>query len=133
MGKWRQRFEDERDRRYSDLRAADQRALQIKEAADATALVLAAELQKEKDERKNDVLARWDADRNTFMTRVEYNTAHQNLIERFEASLSALGAGQSSQAAGTSAVQTFRQNQIAIVTLFIAVAAIVVTIVVLHH
>lgn len=133
MGKWRQRFEDERDRRYSDLRAADQRALQIKEAADATALVLAAELQKEKDERKNDVLARWDADRNTFMTRVEYNTAHQNLIERFEASVAVLSAGQSGQAAGTSAVQTFRQNQIAIVTLVIAVAAIVVTIVVLHH
>lgn len=133
MGKWRERFEDERDRRYSDLRAADQRALQIKETADATALVLAAQLQAEKDERKNDVLARWDEDRNTFMTRVEYNTAYQNLIERFEASVAVLSAGQSGQAAGTNAVQTFRQNQIAIVTLFIAVAAIVVTIVVLHH
>ena len=133
MGRWRERFENERDRRYTDLRAADQRALQIKETADATALTLAAALQAEKDERKNDVLARWDSDRNTFLTRSEYNTAHQNLIERFEASLAVLNAAQSGQTAGSSAVQIFRQNQIAIITLFIAVAAIVVTIVVLHH
>ncbi len=84
MGKWRDRFEVERDRRYTDLRAADQRALQIKETADATALTLAAALQAEKDERRNDILERWNDDRSTFLSRLEYKTSHDAVLEKIE-------------------------------------------------
>lgn len=81
---WRRRFEEERDRRYTELRAADQRALQIAEQKDDKALVLAAQLQAEKDERRNDILERWSEDRGTFVTKDEYAAAHQTLVEKFE-------------------------------------------------
>jgi hypothetical protein len=140
MADWQRKFENERDRRYSDLRAADQRALQIKETADATALVLAAQLQAEKDERKNDVLARWDVDRNTFLTRAEYANAHQNLVDRMDtAAGNTMGKVEQLERAlnlsqgASGGIQRFRQNQTAIITLVIAVAAIIVTFVVFHH
>ena len=111
MGKWRDRYEDERDRRYTDLRSADQRALQIKETADATALTLAAALQAEKDERRNDILGRWNDDRATFVTR-----------ETFDAALKPLNDFLSRQ----NGIAGFKANQIAalglLVTILVAIA-----------
>jgi hypothetical protein len=53
------------------LRAADQRALQIKETADERALLLQAETQKYKDEKANDLRSQIERERGGYATKNE--------------------------------------------------------------
>ena len=120
------RFERERDRRYSELRAADQRALQIKEAADATALTLAAALQAEKDDRRNDILERWNQDRGTFITREEYQVQHNALADKIATQLGPIFdfiAGQRGSESRTGSIWT---RQFLVIMAVIGVAAVIV-------
>ena|ERR1019366_8847484 len=119
------RFATERDRRYTEVRIESEKALQIKEVADARALILAAALQAEKDERKNDVLQRWDNDRNTFVTRTEFVTALDTLGEKFSTAVKPFNDFIAGQRQATSAVSSFQNKQIAYVTLILLVVAIV--------
>ncbi len=47
-------------------------------------VILAAALQAEKDERRNDILERWSEDRGTFVTKTEWLTGHQSLTEKLD-------------------------------------------------
>lgn len=118
------RFAAERDRRYTEVQIEREKALQIKEVADAKALVLAAALQAEKDERKNDVLSRWDADRNTFVTRTEFVTAIDTLGERFSLALKPLNDFMAGTRQAGSALAMFKTSQIAYVTLAVVIAGV---------
>jgi hypothetical protein len=56
---------------FDDLRAADQRALQIKEVGDAKALDLQKETQQYKDEKANELREQIGSERGNYTTRAE--------------------------------------------------------------
>jgi hypothetical protein len=66
-----QRFQDERDRRYTEVKAAEAEALRIKEAADARALELAREIQDYKDEKANELREQIASERGIYVTKDE--------------------------------------------------------------
>lgn len=57
---------------FDDLRAADQRALQIKEVGDGKALDLQKETQQYKDEKANELREQINSERNLYVTRAEF-------------------------------------------------------------
>lgn len=82
LRKAERRFQAERDRRLTELRQADQRALEIKargdeearrikEQGDEKALVLAREIQTYKDEVHNGILSQLKDERSTYATKTE--------------------------------------------------------------
>jgi hypothetical protein len=64
-----ERFQAERDRRYTEVRLEQEKALKIKEEADERALSLARENQKLRDDAHNELLNQWREDRSTFVTK----------------------------------------------------------------
>lgn len=78
------RFNAERDRRYTEVKNAEEKALQIKEKADQKALDLAREIQSYKDERDNRLREQINTERGLYLTREEYNAAHDALIDKVE-------------------------------------------------
>jgi hypothetical protein len=62
------RFEDERDRRYSEVNIEREKALKIKETADLAALQLAREIQTYKDEKANELREQISSERGLYAT-----------------------------------------------------------------
>ena len=60
------------DRRYREVNAEREKALRIKELADATALQLAREIQVYKDEKANELRAQIESERGNYITRPEH-------------------------------------------------------------
>lgn len=73
------RFQDERDRRYTELN-------QVKEASELRALELAREIQKYKDEKANELREQINSERGLYPTRLELTAA----VEKIEASVKPL-------------------------------------------
>lgn len=88
-----EKFQAERDRRYTEARIADQRALQIKEVADARALDLAREIQTYKDEKANELRSQIERERGTYATHSDLTA----LGEKIEATLKPLISGEAQQ------------------------------------
>jgi hypothetical protein len=79
-------FQEERDRRYAEVAVEREKALNIKEVADLTALNLASENQHLRDEAHNGLLAQWQEDRGKTVT-----------VERFDATIKPLSEWMQSQ------------------------------------
>jgi len=62
------RFEDERDRRYTEVNIEREKALKIKETADLAALQLAREIQTYKDEKANELREQISSERGLYAT-----------------------------------------------------------------
>jgi hypothetical protein len=62
------RFEEERDRRYSEVNIEREKALKIKETADLAALQLAREIQSYKDEKANQLREQINSERGLYAT-----------------------------------------------------------------
>jgi len=75
IAKERKRFEDERDRRLTEVAVEREKALKIKETADLKALDLASEIQAYKDEKANELRAQINDERGTYVTRGELASA----------------------------------------------------------
>lgn len=73
------RFEQERDRRYSEVNTEREKALKIKETADLAALGLAREIQTYKDEKANELREQINAERNLYVTKDELGSAMREL------------------------------------------------------
>ncbi len=67
-----ERFQAERDRRYSEVKSAEAMALRIKEEADKTALGLQRDNQQYRDEKGNELRAQIERERGTYITRAEF-------------------------------------------------------------
>ncbi len=76
---WRKALMDERDRRYSEVKAADERAIRVKESADERALLLAREIQSYKDEKANNLRAQIEGERGTYATRTDLKSATEKI------------------------------------------------------
>ena len=72
----------ERDRRYAEVAVEREKALRIKERADEKALDLASQSQTYKDQQHNGLLQQLNLQAATFVARVEWDTAHVDLVNR---------------------------------------------------
>ena len=66
-----ERFERERDRRYAEVKAEQEKALKIKETADLAALTLARENQSLKDSKVSELEDRINSERNLYATKMD--------------------------------------------------------------
>ncbi len=76
-------FDAERDRRYTEVKNAEEKALRIKEQADRDALGLAREIQTYKDEKANQLREQINSERVTYATKSDL----QGLSDKVEALL----------------------------------------------
>lgn len=83
---WRDRYEAERDRRYTEVNVERSRALSIKEVADLTALQLAREIQTYKDEKANELREQINSERGLYATKDDVIVA----VEKMEAAMQPL-------------------------------------------
>jgi len=93
------RLQQERDRRYSEVKSAEEKALHVKEQADRDALGLAREIQAYKDERANNLREQIAAERGEYATKADikslsdkFDAANKPVVE-FMSSMSGRGAG----------------------------------------
>ena len=81
----RDKFLEERDKRYSELQTEREKAVRIKEVADQNALVLAREIQAWRDAGHNDLLRQWQADRGRFVSTEIFEAAVNPLTRDLQA------------------------------------------------
>ena len=70
-----QALQDERDRRYAEVKAAEEKALKVKEKADEVALGLQRDNQVYKDEKANELREQISSERGRYVTREELASA----------------------------------------------------------
>jgi hypothetical protein len=78
-------FDEERDRRYSEVATEREKALKIKETADLAALGLARDIQIYKDEKANELRSQIERERGTYASKDDLSAA----MDKFEALLAA--------------------------------------------
>jgi hypothetical protein len=78
-------FDEERDRRYSEVATEREKALKIKETADLAALGLARDIQIYKDEKANELRSQIERERGTYASKDDLLAA----MDKFEALLKA--------------------------------------------
>jgi hypothetical protein len=66
-----EKFQQERDRRLSEVAIEREKALKIKETADLAALGLAREIQTYKDEKANELRSQIESERGSYVTKTE--------------------------------------------------------------
>jgi vacuolar-type H+-ATPase subunit H len=74
-------LQEERDRRYAEVKAAEEKALKVKETADAIALGLQRDYQSYKDKQANELREQISNERGSYMTRLEFEAAHKPVLE----------------------------------------------------
>jgi aminopeptidase N len=126
-----ERFQAERDRRYAEVAAEREKALEIKNTADERALLLQAETQKYKDEKANELRSQIERERGGYATKSDlvalsekFDTAHRPVVE-----FMAQQFGRSAGAANFKALLIV----IAAVITTVLVAVEIVIAVVVHH
>lgn len=71
MRKADEKFQNERDRRYTEVNIEKEKALKIKETADLAALSLARDIQIYKDEKANELREQINSERGLYVTHAE--------------------------------------------------------------
>jgi vacuolar-type H+-ATPase subunit H len=80
------RLQEERDRRYAEVKNAEEKALRVKEDADKTALGLQRENQQYKDEKANQLREQISSERGLYATKADVVAA----VEKVQASIAPL-------------------------------------------
>lgn len=114
------RWQAERDRRYAEVKAAEEKALKVKEAADDRALQLAREIQTYKDEKANELREQIASERGIYVTRAELASA----VRELQASIKPLteyASGSTGRTAGALEYRTERRLDIGQMVAIIAV------------
>lgn len=78
-----EKFQAERDRRYTEVKNAEEKALRIKEQADRDALQLAREIQTYKDEKANELREQISRERGEYVTQSQL----KGVADKLEATL----------------------------------------------
>jgi hypothetical protein len=76
-----ERYQTERDRRYTEVGVEREKALKIKETADLAALGLAREIQTYKDEKANELREQINAERGLYASKSDLEAAVQKIEE----------------------------------------------------
>jgi vacuolar-type H+-ATPase subunit H len=88
-----EKFQNERDRRYAEVKSAEEKALKVKEQADRDALGLAREIQTYKDEKANELRSQIERERGNYASRNDLSA----VVDKFETALEPLTKYVSSQ------------------------------------
>ena len=81
------RFQAERDRRYTEVSIEREKALKIKEVADLTALSLAREIQTYKDEKANELRSQIERERGSYATKDDLASAIKEVVATIKPAL----------------------------------------------
>jgi hypothetical protein len=93
-----EKFQKERDRRYTEVALEREKALRIKEKADSEALQLARDIQKYKDEKANELREQINSERGLYATKLDVSAAVEKLEERIHPILTYVNNQQGKQA-----------------------------------
>lgn len=74
-----EKFQGERDRRYAEVKSAEEKALRVKEQADRDALGLAREIQTYKDEKANELREQINGERGLYATKADLSAVMDKL------------------------------------------------------
>ena len=74
-----EKFQTERDRRYTEVALEREKALQIKEKADDRALDLARQIQTYKDEQANELRSQIESERGTYATQSDLRALDEKI------------------------------------------------------
>jgi len=124
LEKWKDRFYEERDRRYNEVNIEREKALKIKETADLAALGLAREIQTYKDEKANELREQIGRERGHYLSRDEYLSAHSALVEKMESGFKPLNDFMSTQRSRANAFSFGWEKIVSIVAVVAAIIAI---------
>jgi hypothetical protein len=122
---YEERFQIERDRRYSEVNIEREKALKIKETADLAALSLAREIQDYKDEKANNLREQITGERGQYATKDDLIA----LGKEFTATLEPIKAYVTSQQGRHGGFEAGWGYLVAVSGVFIAIAAVVVAVV----
>ncbi len=88
---------DERDRRYAEVKAAEEKAIRVKEKADETALTLARDAASYREERDNRLREQIESERGLYATRTDltavadkHTSDVSTMMERFSSDIATL-------------------------------------------
>lgn len=112
-----EKFHQERDRRYAEVKSAEEKALRVKEQADRDALGLAREIQTYKDEKANQLREQINGERGLYVTKAEL----AGTADKLEAVLAPLAAYVALQQGGSKGMRDMWGWVVAGVMLAIAV------------
>ncbi len=98
-----ERFEEERDRRYTEVGVEREKALKIKETADLAALGLAREIQTYKDEKANELRSQIERERGAYVQQGDLKGAVEKIEETIKPLATYVAAQQGGPRALTSA------------------------------
>lgn len=111
-----ERFQAERDRRYTEVNIEREKALKIKETADLAALSLAREIQDYKDEKANNLRAQIEGERGDYAKQEQL----KSLEEKVEALIKPLADYVSAQQGRASGFDTGRAVLASVLGLVVA-------------
>jgi hypothetical protein len=119
-----QALQDERDRRYAEVKAAEEKALKVKEKADEVALGLQRDNQVYKDEKANELREQISSERGRYVTREELASAVRELQAMIKplAEYATSDAGRNMGAAGSRTEQ--RLNLSTVIAAFATLVAV---------
>ena len=123
----RDRFNTERDRRYSEVNIEREKALKIKEEADKAALGLAREIQTYKDEKANQLREQISGERGTYVTKDELASS----MREMQVAMAPLFAFVNRQGGAASGTDQVLSRAIMFITASAAMAALAVSITIL--
>ncbi|HSZ38457.1 MAG TPA: hypothetical protein VK817_00720 [Trebonia sp.] len=118
----------ERDRRYAEVKAAEEKALKVKEKADEVALGLQRDNQVYKDEKANELREQISSERGRYVTREELASAVRELQALIKplADYTASDAGRNMGAAGYRTERRLDIGQVvSVVAVIVAVLSVV--------
>lgn len=123
IGASNRRFEDERDRRYTEVNIEREKALKIKEEADREALRLAREIQTYKDEKAGTLQSQFESERQGYATTADLSQAIDKVLE----AVRPLADYVSAQQGGTKSTDKLAAYAISVGAVVVAAVAVVIT------
>jgi vacuolar-type H+-ATPase subunit H len=118
------RYHKERDRRYAEVKSAEEKALKVKEEADKTALGLQRETQTYKDEKANLLREQINSERGIYATKTDLISA----TEKIEATIKPVLEYMSSQQGGIKGADKTLKYLVIVMTFVNTLIAIAISI-----
>ena len=114
------RFDEERDRRYSEVATEREKALRIKEQADRDALGLAREIQTYKDEKANELREQINSERGNYASKGDLLAMSEKIDEQFKPLIAYVAAQSGPRALTGATIASFLAAIALIVGLYVA-------------
>lgn len=119
------RFQEERDRRYSEVNTEREKALKIKEEADKVALDLARQIQTYKDEQANELREQINTERGSYATKEDIKV----ITDKFETALLPLTAFVSASGGRAAGISSSFAGLATLIVVIVGIIGLAITII----